>query len=42
MGGAGAAAAACAVEMTRAWEQHDNFELYDDTLPVLDELRRQA
>jgi putative hydrolase of the HAD superfamily len=30
----------CAVEMTRAWEQSENFELYDDVLPVLDELRR--
>jgi HAD superfamily hydrolase (TIGR01549 family) len=29
----------CAVEMTRAWEHADHFELYDDALPVLDELR---
>jgi putative hydrolase of the HAD superfamily len=26
--------------MTRAWEQSENFELYEDVLPVLDELRR--
>ena len=29
----------CAVEMTRAWERADHFELFDDALPVLDELR---
>ncbi len=29
----------CAVEMTRAWEKAEHFELYDDVLPVLDELR---
>jgi HAD superfamily hydrolase (TIGR01549 family) len=29
----------CAVEMTRAWERAEHFELFDDTLPVLDELR---
>jgi HAD superfamily hydrolase (TIGR01549 family) len=28
----------CAVEMTRAWERADHFELFDDALPVLDEL----
>ena len=25
----------CAVEMTRAWEHSENFDLYDDVLPVL-------
>ncbi len=30
----------CAVEMTRAWEHSENFELFDDALPVLEELRR--
>jgi len=30
---------ACAVEMTRAWELAEHFELFDDALPVLDELR---
>jgi HAD superfamily hydrolase (TIGR01662 family) len=39
MGGVGDTHA-CAVEMTRAWERADRFELYDDVLPVLEELRR--
>jgi HAD superfamily hydrolase (TIGR01509 family) len=39
MGGTSPAAHACAVEITRGWERHENFELYPDTLPVLDELR---
>ena len=39
MGGTKPAAYACAVEITRAWERHDNFELYDDTIPVLAALR---
>ncbi|HTO24594.1 MAG TPA: HAD family hydrolase [Gaiellaceae bacterium] len=39
MGGAAPAARACAVEITRAWEHHDNFELYDDTIPALRTLR---
>jgi HAD superfamily hydrolase (TIGR01549 family) len=39
MGGDAATAYECAVEMTRAWERHDNFELYEDSLPVLGELR---
>lgn len=29
-----------AVEMTRGWEHAHNFELFEDTLPVLEELRR--
>jgi putative hydrolase of the HAD superfamily len=40
MGGDADGARACALEMTRAWEQAQNFELYDDVLPVLAELRR--
>jgi HAD superfamily hydrolase (TIGR01662 family) len=40
MGGTKPSAYACAVEITRAWERHDNFELYDDTIPVLTALRR--
>ena len=40
MGGTQPASAACAVDITRAWERHENFELYEDTLPVLEELRR--
>jgi putative hydrolase of the HAD superfamily len=39
MGGDEAQAYACAAEMVAAWEQHDNFELYEDAVPVLDELR---
>ncbi len=40
MGGDADAAYACAVEMTQAWEHSENFELYEDALPVLEELRR--
>ena len=40
MGGVAPASYACAVEITRGWERHENFELYEDTLPVLAELRR--
>ena len=29
-----------ALEITRGWEHSDNFELYDDVLPTLAELRR--
>jgi HAD superfamily hydrolase (TIGR01549 family) len=29
----------CAVAMTRAWERADHFELFEDALPVLDDLR---
>lgn len=39
MGGDADGAHGCAVEMTRAWEHAEHFELYDDTLPVLAELR---
>ena len=39
MGGDAEGARACAVEMTSAWEEHANFDLYDDTRPVLEELR---
>ena len=39
MGGDSDAAHAVAVEMTRAWERHENFELFEDVQPVLDELR---
>jgi HAD superfamily hydrolase (TIGR01549 family) len=39
MGGDAEGARACAEEMTSAWERHENFDLYEDTLPVLDELR---
>jgi len=39
MGGDAAGAYECAAEMTQLWEQHHNFELFEDTLPVLAELR---
>jgi putative hydrolase of the HAD superfamily len=32
----------CAVEMTRAWEHAEHFELYDDVLPVLADLGRRG
>jgi putative hydrolase of the HAD superfamily len=35
MGGDDPSAYACAVEITRGWERHENFELYDDALPAL-------
>jgi HAD superfamily hydrolase (TIGR01549 family) len=34
-----AAVRACATDMVREWERHENFSLYEDVLPVLDELR---
>jgi putative hydrolase of the HAD superfamily len=40
MGGDSGAARACATEMVREWERHENFSLYEDAIPVLDELRR--
>ena len=42
MGGDADSAYDCAVEMTRAWEHAEHFELYEDALPVLDELRRHG
>jgi putative hydrolase of the HAD superfamily len=39
MGGDSERAYECAVEMTRAWEHAENFELYEDTLPTLAALR---
>jgi putative hydrolase of the HAD superfamily len=40
MGGEGDAAREVALEITRGWERAANFDLYDDALPVLEELRR--
>jgi putative hydrolase of the HAD superfamily len=42
MGGDADSAYECAVEMTRAWEHAEHFELFDDALPVLGELRAQG
>lgn len=39
MGGDGEQAGACAVAMTRLWERSENFELYEDAVPVLELLR---
>jgi len=33
---------ACAAEMTRAWEHANHFELYDDVLPTLADLRARG
>ena len=40
MGGSADGARACAVDMVREWERHENFTLYEDALPVFAELRR--
>jgi HAD superfamily hydrolase (TIGR01549 family) len=40
--GGDAGAREVAVEMTRAWERSENFELYEDVYPVFEELRRHA
>ena len=40
MGGEGDRARECAVAVEKAWEEHANFDLYEDALPVLDEVRR--
>jgi putative hydrolase of the HAD superfamily len=42
MGGDAPGARACAVDMVREWERHENFSLYEDSLPVLEELRRHG
>jgi putative hydrolase of the HAD superfamily len=42
MGGDADTAYECAVAMTRAWEHAEHFELFDDALPVLAELRAQG
>jgi putative hydrolase of the HAD superfamily len=39
LGGPQELAAACATEIEQGWEDAGNFELYEDVLPVLDELR---
>jgi HAD superfamily hydrolase (TIGR01549 family) len=42
MGGESDAARDLAVEMTRLWENSENFDLYDDVRPVMAELRRRG
>ena len=39
MGGHADSAYDCAVEITRAWERHENFELYDDVQDTLAAIR---
>jgi putative hydrolase of the HAD superfamily len=39
MGGPDEIASECATEIERGWEISENFELYEDVLPVLDDLR---
>jgi putative hydrolase of the HAD superfamily len=39
MGGDAETAYDCAVEITRGWERHENFELYDDVAGALSSLR---
>lgn len=40
MGGPEEIASDCATEIEQGWEVSENFELYEDALPVLEELRR--
>lgn len=40
MGGPEELASECATEIEQGWEVSENFELYEDVFPVLDELRR--
>jgi putative hydrolase of the HAD superfamily len=42
MGGPLDLAAGCATEIEQGWEAPENFELYEDAIPVLDELRAAA
>lgn len=42
MGGPRAIAGECALEIERGWEVSENFELYEDVEPVLEELRRHG
>ena len=42
MGGDPPGARACAVDMVREWERHENFSLYEDALPVMEKLRRHG
>jgi len=39
MGGPAEIASACATEIEQGWAVSENFELYEDVLPVLDDLR---
>jgi HAD superfamily hydrolase (TIGR01549 family) len=39
MGGPDAIASECATEIEHGWENSENFELYEDVLPVIEDLR---
>jgi HAD superfamily hydrolase (TIGR01662 family) len=39
MGGTQPVSHVVAMELTSRWQRHENFELYEDVMPVLDELR---
>jgi putative hydrolase of the HAD superfamily len=40
MGGTEPDSHVVALELTSRWQRHENFELYEDVMPVLDELRQ--
>jgi HAD superfamily hydrolase (TIGR01549 family) len=42
MGGDAVRSRACAIDMVAEWERHENFTLYDDALPALEEMRRHG
>jgi putative hydrolase of the HAD superfamily len=42
MGGDAVGTRACAADMVARWEDHANFDLYDDAIPVLEALRRHG
>jgi HAD superfamily hydrolase (TIGR01549 family) len=42
MGGPKEIASDCATEVERGWEESENFELYEDVLPVLEDLRAHS
>jgi HAD superfamily hydrolase (TIGR01549 family) len=42
MGGDADGARECATDMVREWERHENFTLYEDALPTMEELRRHG
>jgi HAD superfamily hydrolase (TIGR01549 family) len=42
MGGDGPSARACALDVVRQWERHENFFLYEDALPALALLREHG
>jgi HAD superfamily hydrolase (TIGR01549 family) len=42
MGGDAEGALECATDIVREWERHENFTLFEDALPALDDLRRRG